>query len=875
MKKKLFLLLIHFLFFEASISQSTEDYEYNYLNWNFTNAGGASNFSNTMRYVLNSRVDTNKINFTYSAKRISQIYNSMPYGALQTGEVIEYDITKAQFTLDTLFINAISVRENKNTTDTFVVKIGHTTIGAGGYTRSYDSISNVIYLKTERVILGPNDSIENYTYAGLPIVFPIGAVPVIILEYFSSVDSNGISIAHSKNIKTCASATSILSNQNRYGISDYVGVVRFSDGPSRLSFYGNSILNIPDEVPCNYYETQTWGIFPKGKVTLDPQVNIVSSQSSAVKAKFCLGDTVNLFANLTGVPGNPDSTKYTWTPATDLSNATIANPVATIGAASRTYTVTAVNGALQASANVTVSSASLTATFPNTVTLTSCVDTNKSITVQVTGPTTIGTTPLQRSYTWSSGQTTTTPTLTKVKQGSYTVTVSNGLCNTTATTEVKLANNVAVNQLSFDIDPAEPCQNKEVVFTNTSSESDKWKYLWKNGTSTFSTLYEPANYKFPTAGNSIRVTLESTLGACFTKLEKIIKVLDSSDSKCQTLIIDSVIFSTINKVICQGESFLNRTISGTYIDTIKKSNINGLDSIRTLNLTVNPKAYSVINQTICQGASFMGRAKSGTYVDTLKGLNSFGCDSIRTLNLTVIDKPLISGVISGPTTVCQGQSNLSYSVIEASNNPTKYNWSLPNGFNGVSNTNKIPVNILSNAISGILTVMSENTCGNSNILSLPVIVNPKPQKPIISNNGNSLISSSLNGNQWYDLNGLIAGANNTVYIGTPNNSYYVLVTENGCISDPSNIISLSSSEVVELLNKGIKIYPNPFSELLNIEVSHKDHIEYLLTTVDGKVINKDKFKEHYKIDTKKLASGTYFLIIKNKNQSESFKIIKK
>jgi UDP-N-acetylmuramyl pentapeptide synthase len=58
-------------------------------------------------------------------------------------------------------------------------------------------------------------------------------------------------------------------------------------------------------------------------------------------------------------------------------------------------------------------------------------------------------------------------------------------------------------------------------------------------------------------------------------------------------------------------------------------------------------------------------------------------------------------------------------------------------------------------------------------------------------------------------------------------------------------------------------------------VSHKDHIEYLLTTVDGKVIKKDKFMERYKIDTKKLASGTYFLIIKDKDQSESFKIIKK
>ena len=195
------------------------------------------------------------------------------------------------------------------------------------------------------------------------------------------------------------------------------------------------------------------------------------------------------------------------------------------------------NGAFQASANVTVFSAALSATFPNSVTLTSCVDTNKSIVVQVTGPTSIGTTNLQRAYTWSSGQTTTTSTLTKVKQGEYTVTVSNGLCNATATTEVKLANNVALNQLSFDIDPVEPCQNKEVIFSNTSSEGEgKWKYLWKNGTSIFSTNYEPANYKFPTAGNNVRVTLESTFGACFVKLEKTVKVISSTDPKCKSSI---------------------------------------------------------------------------------------------------------------------------------------------------------------------------------------------------------------------------------------------------------------------------------------------------------------------------------------------------
>jgi hypothetical protein len=330
----------------------------------------------------------------------------------------------------------------------------------------------------------------------------------------------------------------------------------------------------------------------------------------------------------------------------------------------------------------------------------------------------------------------------------------------------------------------------------------------------------------------------------------------------------------INKTICQGQSYLGRSISGTYIDTLIGANSSGCDSIRTLNLTVGSFNTFTINQSICQGQSFLGRSISGTYVDTLKNANSNGCDSIRTLILTVIDKPFISGVISGPTTVCQGQSNISYSVIEASNNPTKYNWSLPNGFNGVSNTNKIPVNVLSNATSGILTVMSENTCGNSNILSLPVIVNPKPQKPIISNNGNSLISSSLNGNQWYDLNGVIAGANNTVYIGVPNNSYYVVVTEQGCSSDPSNIISLAGSSITNDEKYQLFVFPVPFEDDLNIIASDNEEKEYRLATIEGKVLLSGRFKKNYIVSTKSISKGTYIVTIISKDKREHFKVVK-
>ncbi len=125
-----------------------------------------------------------------------------------------------------------------------------------------------------------------------------------------------------------------------------------------------------------------------------------------------------------------------------------------------------------------------------------------------------------------------------------------------------------------------------------------------------------------------------------------------------TVTVNPKTISTINQTICQGQSFLGRTISGTYIDTLTGANSKGCDSIRTLNLTVNPKTTSSINQTICQGQSFLGRSISGTYIDTLIGANSKGCDSIRTLNLTV--NPRTTSSIN--QTICQGQSFLGRSI---------------------------------------------------------------------------------------------------------------------------------------------------------------------------------------------------------------------
>lgn len=94
--------------------------------------------------------------------------------------------------------------------------------------------------------------------------------------------------------------------------------------------------------------------------------------------------------------------------------------------------------------------------------------------------------------------------------------------------------------------------------------------------------------------------------------------------------------------ICQGEAFLfadeARVASGTYQQVLQA--INGCDSVVTLNLTVNDTATTTINQTICETAvyDFNGQAlaTAGIYTDILSNVN--GCDSIVTLNLKVSNR---------------------------------------------------------------------------------------------------------------------------------------------------------------------------------------------------------------------------------------------
>jgi hypothetical protein len=284
---------------------------------------------------------------------------------------------------------------------------------------------------------------------------------------------------------------------------------------------------------------------------------------------------------------------------------------------------------------------------------------------------------------------------------------------------------------------------------------------------------------------------------------------------------------------------LGRTTSGIYIDTLIGANNNGCDSIRTLNLTVNPKTFSTVNETICQGFSFLGRTTSGIYIDTLIGANSYGCDSIRTLNLTI--KKSSSSTFK--TSACGS-----------------YFWTAKNKTYTSSNN--------------IDTVKLINASGCDSIVTLNLIVYSIPN-PTIIKTGNILSTQSFKTYQWL-LNAVnIIGAANQSYIVAISGNYQVTVTDsNNCVGS-SSVGAVIVSSLNEVDKDCFNIYPNPSEKLLNIETSEPEEWNAVITDSKGAQIKQIQFQKSTQLDINNYAPGVYYIQLTSKEEVLNYKFIKK
>jgi hypothetical protein len=175
----------------------------------------------------------------------------------------------------------------------------------------------------------------------------------------------------------------------------------------------------------------------------------------------------------------------------------------------------------------------------------------------------------------------------------------------------------------------------------------------------------------------------------------------------------------------------------------------------------------------------------------------------------------------------------------------------------------------------LYTVQAED--GQGMVYSpVQVTVDQIPLTPLIVQQGDSLISSAVQGNQWYDSGGPIEGASGQVYYPMVQDTFYTIITtEFGCISEPSNSIYFLFSGLDENQSReGIIVFPNPAEDALCVAFSgYAGRSIYIgLTNLTGQMVINMRHDnlcegEIIKTDIGNLNKGIYILTIKDWNGS--------
>jgi hypothetical protein len=250
--------------------------------------------------------------------------------------------------------------------------------------------------------------------------------------------------------------------------------------------------------------------------------------------------------------------------------------------------------------------------------------------------------------------------------------------------------------------------------------------------------------------------------------------------------------------------------------------------------------------------------------------------------VTINPMPAAAGTISGPSSVCEGTSGVSYSVPLIAN-ATGYVWTVPSGVTIVSgsNTNAIVVDFSASASSGSITVYGSNSCGNGAVSPTHnVTVYPIPPKPIVTVNGDTLHSNALYGNQWYYQDVLQPGDTNQNLVATHSGWYYDIVTLHGCSSLQSDSVYVIITGIILQNNEAtVAIYPNPNDGRFTLAITSPEakFDVMIFNTIGVMVHNVSNIHvnglEKRILDISELPSGIYTVIVKSEKSSVMKKIV--
>jgi hypothetical protein len=177
-----------------------------------------------------------------------------------------------------------------------------------------------------------------------------------------------------------------------------------------------------------------------------------------------------------------------------------------------------------------------------------------------------------------------------------------------------------------------------------------------------------------------------------------------------------------------------------------------------------------------------------------------------------------------------------------------------------------------------LDAYDANSCFGED--SVIVTVNLLPGSPIIVENGAWLISSYSLGNQWFYNGSAVIGEMNDslnwVFQGV-NGQYTLLYTDNnGCskFSEVTNIITIDNIGIDENPAFEVKMYPNPTSGLVNLELVEGADFMQIISVNGQIVINENNLSSGINaFDLSALPKGVYMVQIVKGEQVVTKRII--
>lgn len=130
--------------------------------------------------------------------------------------------------------------------------------------------------------------------------------------------------------------------------------------------------------------------------------------------------------------------------------------------------------------------------------------------------------------------------------------------------------------------------------------------------------------------------------------------------------------------------------------------------------------------------------------------------------------------------------------------------------------------------------------------------------------------------QWIngDTNTPIAGATNQTYVPTANGTFAVDITLGNC-TERSSLIVFDTLGLDAFLEEEVNVFPNPVSDVLHIESTLHQDLEFNLYDISGKLIKTGMTSERLnKLNVKSIPQGVYFLNIVSSEKSGTYKVLK-